>query len=63
MKYLQTNHYRSESGIILVQWQDKKAKKPVVAVYTKFAKNVVQYFLVAKESGKYQKLFTGTIYQ
>ena len=41
MKHLQTNYYRSESGILLVQWQDKKAKKPVVAVSTKFAKNVV----------------------
>ena len=67
VKYLQTNYYCSESGILVVQWQDKKAKNPVVAVYTKFAKNVVQYFLVAKESGKYftgtGKLFTDTIYQ
>ena len=44
MKYLQTNYYCSESGILLVQWQDKKVKNPVVAVYTKFAKNVVAVF-------------------
>ena len=40
MKHLQRN-YRSESGILLVKWQDKKAKKPVVAISTKFVKNIV----------------------
>ena len=57
MKYLQTNYYRSESGILLVQWQDKKAKNPVVAVYTKFAKNVVAVFYSRKGVREIPEIF------
>ena len=35
LEFQESRYFRSESGILLVMWKDKKAGKPVVAVSTK----------------------------
>ena len=35
LAFQESRYFRSESGILLVMWKDKKASKPVVAVSTK----------------------------
>ena len=34
IKHLESKYYRSDAGILLCEWKDKKAKKPVVIVST-----------------------------
>lgn len=39
MKHMETQHFRSDNGLMVVMWKDKKAKKPVILTSTKFCKN------------------------
>ena len=38
MKHLESKYFRDDSGVLACAWQDKKAKKPVLIVSTKFTK-------------------------
>ena len=38
---MESKYYRSEEGILLCQWKDKKAKKPVVIISTHETKGEV----------------------
>ena len=40
LKHLEAQFYRSNSGILVCQWQDKKARKPVIAVSTMYTKGM-----------------------
>jgi len=42
IKHLESKYYRSDSGIMLCQWKDKKAKKIVVVVSTHATKGESQ---------------------
>ena len=42
LKHLKTKYYRSNTGILLYMWRDKKASKPVIAVSTYTKKKEVE---------------------
>ena len=42
LKHLETKYYRSNTGILLCMWRDKKASKPVIAVSTYAKKKEVE---------------------
>ena len=50
LKHMETVFFRSSQDILLAMWQDKKAKKPVIVVSTKFDNSIVDV------AGKYGKV-------
>lgn len=36
MKHMDTQYFRSDNGLMVVMWKDKKAKKPVILTSPKF---------------------------
>ena len=42
VKYQEQKYYRSDKGFLVILWKDKKVRKPVIAVSSKFVKGSVE---------------------